>query len=207
MKQFLKKNKILCTILLIILIGIMVVCIKGFNVELLYKENYRIMINIGKEVNISEIEKITNEVFKETKATVQVATKFNDYVSISTTSITDENKTTLLNKLNEKYNLNLTVEDLKIENIPHTKLSDIVKEYITPFIIITIILSIYVAIRFRKQNTIKAILTFLIYVILTELLVFSIIAIFRIPLGKYIASIIIISYIIGSMFGIKKLEK
>ena len=45
MKQLIVKNKILCVALLIIVVATILVLVKGFNVETLYKQNYRIRID------------------------------------------------------------------------------------------------------------------------------------------------------------------
>lgn len=207
MKQLIEKNKILCVILLIVVIGIVVVLVKGFNVEISYKEHYRIIVDIKEQVNCSEIKKIADEVFADDETIVQPATKMKDHVSISVNSLTDENKTNLVNKLNEKYGLKITVDDLEIEAIPQTKLIDLIKPYIVPYIIATVIIAVYVAIRFRKLKSLKSVLKFLISVVSAELLMFSLIAIFRIPVGKFLASEIIIAYLIGSSIVFCKLEK
>jgi preprotein translocase subunit SecF len=207
MKQLIEKNKILCITLLIILIGIIVVLVAGFNVETLYKEHTRILVNVKQQVDVDEIEEIAKDVFGNSEVVVQSATKMNDYASISVVTVTEENKTDLVNKLNEKYGLELTTEDLQIEAIPHTRLVDLVKPYVVPFIIVTVILAVYVAIRFRKLNSIKALVKFLSYVVLAELLMFSVIAIVRIPVGKFLLSEIIIFYVIGSTIVFCQLEK
>jgi preprotein translocase subunit SecF len=205
-KQLIMKNKILCVTLLIILIGIIVVLTAGFNVETVYRENSRILVNVKSQVNVSEIKEITDEVFGNSDVTVQPATKMNDYASISVTNLTEENKTDLVNKLNEKYGLELTTDDLEVEVMPHTRLVDLVKPYVVPFIIATLILAVYVAIRFRKLNAIKAVLKFVEFIVLAELLVFSLIAIFRIPVGKFLLSEIIVAYVLGATVIFKKLE-
>lgn len=206
MKQLVGKNKILCAIILIIIAGIIMVIVKGFNVENSYKEHYRIIVDMKGQFNNEDVEKITKDIFNE-DITVQKATKMNDFVAISVSSISEENKLELVNKLNEKFNLNLLVDDLVIDYIPHTKLIDLIKPYIVPFIIIECLIAIYIAIRFRKNNLIKSVLRFFEYTIIAELIMFSIIAIIRMPVGKFLLTEIIIAYVISSIMIFSKLEK
>ena len=65
---------------------------------------------------------------------------FEDTVAITTTQITDEQKTNLITKINEKYGTQLNKEAINIIDVAHTKGMDIIKPYIAPFAIATLVI-------------------------------------------------------------------
>ena len=82
------KNKIFLGLGVIILIGIIVVSIWGFNVEYSYKNNSSIFIEIGKDFNINDIKAITNEVFPKEKVEIQKTGSYSDNVVIKVNNVT-----------------------------------------------------------------------------------------------------------------------
>ena len=64
--------------------------------------------------------------------------------------ITEEQKTDIINKINGKYELELTADSTQITNVPHTRGRDIVRPYLAPFAIATGIILAYMAIRYYK---------------------------------------------------------
>lgn len=208
MKQQKAINKIIYGIvILVILAGIAVVYLKGFNFELQYQTNKMMEISIGKEFNINDIRAITNEVFGDSKVLLQKVEMFEDRVAITAQDITEEQKTTVVDKLNEKYGLELSAENVIIEDIPHTRLRDILTPYGLPLIIATIITLIYIAIRYYKLGIIKTILKVGINVVLAQLFVLSIMAITRFPIGRFLIPIVLFVYAVSIFLITNKLEK
>ena len=197
MKQLkeIKKNKLVAAIILalVVIAGIIITCTIGFNVEMQTKEHKQIQFYLQKEFNISDIREITNEVFE-------------DSVQISALEITEEQENNLVTKLNEKYELNLTAEDQEIVTVPKTRISDILRPNIMPFVIATIIILLYFAIKYRKLRILKVILKTIITLAISEALLLSIIAITRIPVGKYTVSMIFAVYVLALGILTSKLE-
>ena len=157
MKQ---KNTIILTVLIaiILIVGAIVIATKGLAFELKYQDSQKVELNIGKEFKTEDVKQITNEVFDNQPVKIQAIEVYKDAISITTTEISEEQKTNLVNKINEKYETELKSEDITIESIPHTRGRDIIKPYITPFIIITIIILVYLMIRYYKLNSLKVLI-------------------------------------------------
>ena len=208
MKQLTNKNKIIYLISLIIIIaGIIIIATKGFNFDLNYEQSNQIEMLIGKQFNIADIKQITDEIFQKENVVIQKVEVYGDTVSIKTRNITDEQKTNLVQKINEKYGTQLEANSVQVKTIPHTRARDILKPYIAPFIIAIIITLVYMAIRFFKLGIIKTILKTLFITIFAQLILLSIMAIARIPLGEITISIMIFIYVV-SILGITiKFEK
>lgn len=99
------KKKIFIGSIVLILIGIIIVIATGFNVDIQYRAHKSIIVPIGENVNISDINAITNEVFGKGKAVVSKGGLYNDEIIIDIADVNDDQINNLKNKLNEKYNV------------------------------------------------------------------------------------------------------
>ena len=197
MKNITTKNKILIIILILVIIaGILVTANIGLNFDLRYEKSQKIELNIGKEFETSDIKNITNEIFPNQEVIIQKVELYKDTVCIIAKEITEEQRNNIVEKVNEKYGTELVAEDTEIFSIPHTRGRDIIKPYITPFVIATVIIIIYMAIRYYKLNSIKVILKTIGISILTQLVLLSIMAIARIPIGRITIPLVIIVYML-----------
>ena len=132
---------------------------------------------------------------------------FEDTVSIISKDITEEQKSNLVTKINEKYQVELSAEEIDITSIPHTRGRDIIKPYIVPFIIATVIILCYMEVRYYKLNSIKIIIKVMLILIISEALLFSLIAITRLPIGRLTASMMLTVYILALLGITNKFEK
>lgn len=202
MKKMSKKAKILSIVILIVIIaGIIVIGTKGFNFDLKYEKSQKVELYLEKEFETSDIKDITNEVMPGKEVMIQKVEVFDDTVSITAKEITDEEKTNLITKINEKYGTQISADSTEIENIPHTRGRDIIKPYIIPFIITSVIILVYMAIRYYKLGSIKVILKTIGINILSQAVLMSIIAITRIPFGRLTIPMVLVVYIL-TMIGL-----
>lgn len=208
MKNMSKKTKILSIIMMVIIIaGIIVIATKGFNFDLKYEKSQKLELYLEKNFEINDIKEITNEVMQGKQVIIQKVEVFEDTVSIIAKEITDEEKTNLISKINEKYGTELSADTTEIENIPHTRARDIMMPYVAPFIIATIIILAYMAVRYHKLGSIKTILKTIGINILAQAVLISIIAITRIPFGRLTIPMVLAIYLL-TMIGITaKFEK
>lgn len=190
-----KKNIFLTIIGVVILAGIIMFCIKGLNYNLSYGKNTTISANIEKDVNINEVKQLVEEVVGN-EADVRTLNESNNYVLITVKEITDEQKSNLLAKINEKYSLELSQDDIKTTNNAQVKLCDMIKPYITPSIISIALIMIYFVIRYRKYGIGKIILETLGSIVISEALLFSIYAITRIPVNSLTMPMAVILFVI-----------
>lgn len=199
MEKIKKNKKIIIGILIAIILiaGIAITLTIGLNFDLNYQETKQIQLNLGTEFNKNDIKEITDEVFSGQKVMIQTVEVFKDAVSIRTTDITDEQKQSLIDKINEKYeSAEIEADSVEIETIPHTRGRDVVKPYIAPFALATFIILVYMAFRYKKIGSTKTILKTLGMVILMQAILLSIIAIARIPIGRVTIPLVLGVYLL-----------
>lgn len=197
MKETTKKQKmIIAIIILIIIAGIIITATMGLNFDLRFQESKKVELYLGKDFEIKDIKEITNEVMPNQYVIVQKVEVYEDSVSIIAKDINDEQKQNLVNKVNEKYGTEISNDTTEIVTIPHTRGRDLVKPYIFPFAISMIIILVYMAVRYRKLGVIKTVLQTIFVCILTQVVLLSIIAITRIPVGRLTMPISVAVYLL-----------
>ena len=201
MKQ---KNTIILTVLIaiILIVGAIVIATKGLAFELKYQDSQKVELNIGKEFKTEDVKQITNEVFDNQPVKIQAIEVYKDAISITTTEISEEQKTNLVNKINEKYETELKSEDITIESIPHTRGRDIIK----PYIIITIIILVYLMIRYYKLNSLKVLIESIGIIALSQMVLLGIMAITRMPIGEFTIPMVLLVYMISTYICTAKFE-
>lgn len=198
MKQLLKSKQFqIALIVLIIIAGIIMIAVKGFNFDLKYQKAQRVELYLQTEFNTADIKQITDEIFGKQKVMIQKVEVFEDSVSITTSSISEEQKNNLVTKINEKYGTEIKAEELTIQEVPHTRGRDIIKPYILPFAIAGIITLVYMGIRYNKLNIGKVIAKSIAFILLAQILLFNIIAITRIPIGRLTIPMVIAVYLLS----------
>lgn len=197
MKKMTKKQKILSVIIAVIIIaGAIVTGVKGLNYDLRYQETKNIELYIAKDFEIADIKAITDEVMGKSPVIIRKVEVYEDSVSITAKEITDEQKQSIIDKINEKYQTELSADSTQIQTIPHTRGRDIVKPYITPFIISTAIILVYMAIRYRKIGVLRTLLKTIATSVIAQVVLLSVIAITRIPVGRLTIPMIVTVYML-----------
>lgn len=206
MKQ--TSTKILIILIAIILIaGAIMIGVKGLAFDLKYQDNKKVEINISSEFKTSDIKEITNEVFGNQPVLIQAVEVYKDTVSITTTEITDEQKSDLVAKINEKYGKQISADEIKIEETSHIRGRDIIKPYIAPFLIATAIILVYMMIRYYKLNPFKVLIESVGIIILSELVLLGIMAITRMPIGRFTIPSVLLVYMIALFICTTKMEQ
>lgn len=189
-------KKIVYIVLAVLIIaGIIVTATIGLNVDVIYKAHEEVNIYIGKEVDIKEIESIVKEVFGNQKTIVSEVELFHDMFIVKTKTVSEEQIESLKQKVGEKYEIEDISNMITTVHIPKLKLRDLIKPYVWPIVISTVIILVFMAIRYKKLGSIKVVLQTGIMVVLAELLLLSIIAITRYPVNRYIVPAGITVYI------------
>lgn len=99
------KKKLFGITIIVVIIGIIVVALKGFNVNFKYIEHKAITIPINTDFNINDIQSIADEMFGKNTCYLEKAGIYNDEVIINVKDITEEQIESLKNKVNEKYEI------------------------------------------------------------------------------------------------------
>ncbi len=206
MKQ--KSAKIIIALIAIILIaGTIMLCTKGLVFGLNYEDSKKVEINLGKQFEEKDIKEITNDVFGKQPVLIQEIEVYKDAVSITTTEITDDQKANLIAKLNEKYGTDISTDDITIEANAHIRGRDIVKPYIVSFAIATVIVLVYLSIRYYKLNSLKVLAKSIGIMLFAQLILLAIIAIARIPIGVLTMPVVLLIYVLSTYICTTKFDK
>ena len=184
-----------------IIAGIVIINTIGLKADIIYSKNVELDIYLGKYFEKFDIQNIVNEIFPNERAIIQEVELFQDMVSITlqdNRTKEDLNKKVeeLNTKLNEKYEIENKVEDIKITHNPKIKLSSILTPYIITLGISILIILIYVGIRYRKIGLVKTLLTYILSIISVEMLLLSVIAITRFPVNRLVIPIGLLLFVI-----------
>ena len=203
-----KTNKVIYILAFIIIIaGIIIAMTKGFKMELKYEASNQIELNIGKEFELNDVKQIAKDVLNKEEIMLQKVEAYEDTVSIRAKEITQDEKSAIVDKINEKYEISLNKENTDILTIPHTRIRDILKPFIAPLVIATATIYVHFLIRFRKLGVGNVTVKSIIAVLIPELVLFSIIAIARIPLGRITIPAMLGIYIMSITLLTCKFEK
>ena len=200
MKENSNKTKVLILLIVAIIVaGIVVTLTLGFNFDLRYQDSKKIEIYLNKEFTVQDIKQITDEVMPNENVIIQKVEVFEDTVIIIAKDITEEQKDNVITKINEKYQTDLATDQTEIVSIPNTRGRDILKPYMVPFAIATVIILLYIAIRYYKLGAFKAALKSIIIITVTQAVLFSLIAITRIPIGRLTIPMMLVVYMLTIM--------
>ena len=163
------KNKIIIVLLvLVIAIGAFIIYQNGFNLDYEYANTKKININFKESFKIEDIKTMTKEVLGDQSFKIDYIDDFETGVAITTKEVTDEQLESLEAKLKEKYSSFAKDENtdesegehthnnvLQVTNMPAIKTFDIVKGYIMPAGISTVLSIAFLAVMFRKLGVVK----------------------------------------------------
>jgi preprotein translocase subunit SecF len=230
------KKIIIFGLALLILSGIIVVMLKGFNVSLDLQSHDTLKFVFRQKFEKNDLENDCKEVYKNKKYKIKTVEVFTDAVYIISPSITDDEKTALLEKLNDLYKTEKdtveenasneeTIEEAEEKTIydeleegkdfnfysdAKVRIRDIVKPYIVPSIISAIIICIYVALKYRKLNDGKIWITILKLIselIVIILILLSLIAILRIKFTSTLIPLLMFIILICLVIRLSNYEK
>lgn len=206
MNQRNKKIIISAIIALIILAGIVVVGIWGFNKELRYEQSQKIDIYVGQSIDEVKVKGIANEVLGMHNM-VQTVEIYEDMVTIRARSISEEQKNEIVNKIKENYEFEQTAENTDINTVPATRIRDMYKQYVLPFTISGVLVVVYMVIRYYKKGILKVLLNAVLIPAVAELILLSWMAIVRIPIGRFTPALLILVYAASVWYTMEKIEK
>ena len=178
----------------VIVVGIIITATIGLNVDIVYSKNVEIDAYIGKTADIKDIKQIAKEVFGGEKMIVQKIELFDDMFSITMKDKSDEELNEkveqFVSKLNEKYSTELKADnDITIVHNSKIRLSSIIKPYILPIAISTLIILVFAGIRYRKLGILKIVISYLGYLLFVEGVYFGLLAITRFPINRFVIPI------------------
>ncbi len=180
------KKIVYAVLAVIIVIGIIVIATVGFNVDVIYSNHREIKVYVGKDYNIDEVKQIVNEVIPEEKVVINKVEKFNDSFIIKVNKISDEQLESLKQKISEKYEISEENRDNMITDsyIGSFRIRDLIRPYVQPIIISTVVILVYMGVRYKKLGIAKVIIQEIIVLVMVMALLLSVIAITRCPVNR-----------------------
>lgn len=206
-KEITMKKIVQVLLICLIIAGIIVISTSGFNVGLKYSEHIEISINVGSQFNVADIKAITKEVFGNTDVLVQQVELYKDMVQITVKEATEEQISSLNDKINEKYEIENQLTDIKIVHISNVRLRSIIKPYILPISIVSIITIVFAMIVFRKLGALKVAYEVATSIVAPQAILASLYAVTRIPINRLTSIIAIIIFIISLVLPMVKFNK
>ena len=204
-----KMNKKICILALILLIiaGIVVVALKGFNVSLMSREHSSVDIVIGKKFELKDVDEICKKVFGNKEYVLRTVEVFSDAININSESFTDDELNNLVTEFNGKFGLELKREDLEVQSNSNIRIRDMVYPYILPGFVSMVLITIYFVIIFRKESTLKVLLNLYGLLIITVASLASIVAIARIPFSSMTINILVAIVIVELVYFAARMNK
>mgnify|MGYP004671665333 FL=1 len=129
------KKKLFGITIIVVIIGIIVVALKGFNVNFKSREHKAITIPINTDFNINDIQSIADEMFGKNTCYLEKAGIYNDEVIINVKDITEEQIESLKNKVNEKYEIKQKINIKRKEEYNLDDIKAIIKDTISKEVI------------------------------------------------------------------------
>ncbi len=196
-----KKRVLYIVLAVVFIISIILTFTIGLRVDLGYAEGHEIALVMGKEVQVSDIKKITNEIWKNSE--VQKVEYWNDSILIKAREMKNEDLETLCSKLNEKYGTEFKLEDMSVKHTSNIKLRNVLLPYIIPVGLATILVGMFYGVRHKSA---KKMLDLFKYFVIVEGLLYSIYAILRVPVSSFTMPIAMILYTSVILIYTAKLE-
>jgi len=185
---------------LIILVGIVTYLMHGgFNFDVEFMGGIRMQVDLGQEVENTEITDMVNSLLSENgvdgKATVQKSGESANQVIIKTPPVEEAMKNTIFNELKTKYSL----EDTALLSVSSASASfgqEVQRKALLYTLLAIICILIYIAIRFEWRSAVMAVIALAINVLVMA----SVYAITNIPLNTtFIAAMLtVVGYSINN---------
>ncbi|MGN0144336.1 MAG: protein translocase subunit SecF [Clostridium sp.] len=185
MLKIIEKSKIWISIsLMIIVIGLGFSLFKGLNFGIDFKGGTQVSIQLNENINKEDVDAIVKEIAPDSSTTIS-----NDYeYEIKSTDLDSEKLASIMDKLEEEYSLEDTALKSQ-EEIGASIGKELTRNSLLAILAASVVMLIYVAIRFEFTFGIAAIIATLHDVLIT----ISVYAIFGIPVNTpFIAAILTI---------------
>ena len=205
-----KKNILKIGIILaVIAIGIAIILLTRFQFSLYYKQNVRIEIYLGKEFRTEEVMLQVKEILPEQELMIETAGVFKDTISITTTTITDEQIRQIVDKLNEIYETELVAEaDTQVIYNSNIRGRDIFMPYLViSSIAAGITIAIITIIYGKKVGIIRTIVTSLLVTVMGQFFYFVMLSLMGIEINRMISGTAVAIFIASMVYLISQFEK
>lgn|GEM_PF-1598156 len=218
MKVLKNNKKIIMVILVLIMIaGVAITLTTGLNWSLDYSSQERLVIvmtnefhmnDIHDDIDISEIRTIVDEVFGGVQTHIQTGDTIPHVLFITARTISEAQIVSIVDGINELYGVEVDAEAATyVISVANVRGRDIVRPYLLHITISILLILIYAGVRYRKVGPFKVNGVIIGMLAGTQLMFLSIMAITRIPVGRWAMPIVLVLFVLASMKSMLILEK
>ena len=125
-------------------------------------------------------------------------------VLITLPQVTDEQIDSFLAKINEKYSLEYTKDDLDILNMPGQTFLEVAMPYVWPVAISVVLATAYMAIRYYSLGVLKVIGKSILSIIIIQAIIVSLYLIFNLPIDLSIVPAVLFGLGIAVLYTANK---
>ena len=147
------------------------------------------------QFEINDIKQITSEVFKGQRVIIQKVELYEDMVQITVKEASEGQINELNTKINEKYELENSIDDVEVVQNANVRLRTLIKPYILPISILSIVTILYAMIVYRKQGILYVLYTTAMAIVAPQAILSSLYAVTRIPINRLTSIIAVVVYI------------
>ena len=128
------KKIVLLGLALLIVAGIVVVVLRGFNLPIIYQKHEAINFKVGNNIDMKKMNNICKEVFGDKEYNIRELELFGDSATISAENFTDEEKNGLVEKINAEFGTSFAVpkEEEKTEPAENAENTENAEQPVTP---------------------------------------------------------------------------
>lgn len=204
-----KKKITLSILLFILLVGIIVLFVLGFEKSTAYKAGTRIEIYIPQGYVKQDIISIAEECFNGKKLQFEEIENLNQIAGLKISEkYNEEEMKNLRTKVSEKYKIDEKELDIYEISMPTRRIRTDIMPYVKPITLVTILTLIYVLFtNIKKQCKWKMILKVLATLSIVLGLYFSLILITRVPFGLYTMPTALAIYIITLIVSVNNIKE
>ena len=201
------KVKTIIAIVILLIIGIIIMIFNKFRFNVNYSKNVRLEFNLGKSYTISDILQITSEVYSDQSPIIRKSGDYNETVDIILNYITDEKNEELIQKINDKYETELKVDDINVYNNSNVRGRDLIKPFIGPLVISLIFILLFFVIRYIKLGIYRILGGVITVLVGTPILYLTLTSIFEMQINEATIGIGLMIVIFCLMYLIATYEK
>ncbi len=171
----------------IVLAGLVVSLIGGFNIDIDFAGGTSIVMNVGQAAPKDEIAQVAKEALGFDVSAVQPSLDNPSEITIKSKNLTEEQSDALVNALKAKYGLAEDYSDYSISTFTPAYGKQLAGEALWAVIIAVILMLIYITIRFEFLSGLSAIIA----LIHDVLIMISVYAIFRVPVNSSFIAVVL----------------
>ena len=156
-----KTIRIICVAAVFALIGILIIVLNKFSFNVNYSKNVRLEVNLNQSFDLGDIIGITNEVFEGQVPIIRKGGSFDELVAITVKETSDEQNEALIEKINEKFEKEYSIEDLKVYYNSNVKGTDLISPFIGVGIIATLLILAFYILRYKRLGIVRIVISVL----------------------------------------------